>query len=141
MTEKRFLDRDVQPDADMISALIGREVQPVWGSVNTYLEEQFSDFVPELIFYNPQQGWAIRYRKESQQLCTLFPERGGFSALVTLNPKEEALALEKVDYFNTRLRELLNSSSTLPQGRWLWMHLEDHTDFVSFKLLMEIKQV
>jgi hypothetical protein len=141
MADKRLLDRDTQPDADTISALIGREVLPVWDDVNAYLTGQFPQYEAELFFYNPQHGWAIRYRNESQQLCMLFPERGGFTALVMLNPEEEALALGKVNYFNSRLRELLNSPSTLPQGRWLWMRLEDHTDFVGFKLLMEIKQV
>jgi len=48
--------------------------------------------------------------------------------------------LAKINYFNTRLRGLLTQPSTLPQGRWLWMRIEDHTDFVGFKLLMEIKK-
>lgn len=141
MADKRLLDREIQPDADTITALIGREVLPVWDDVNAYLEKQFPQYDAELFFYNPQHGWGVRYRSESRQLCALFPERGGFTALVMLNPEEEALALGKVNYFNARIRELMNRPSTLPQGRWLWIRLEDHTDFVGFKLLMEIKQV
>jgi len=141
MVDKRLLDREKKPDADIISALIGREVLPVWVDVHAYLETQFPQYAAELFFYNPQYGWGIRYRKESKQLCALFPERGRFTAMIMLNPEEETLALEKINYFNARLRELLNSPSTLPQGRMMWMRLEDHTDFVGFKLLMEIKQI
>jgi len=47
--------------------------------------------------------------------------------------------MEKISYFNARIRGLLNQPSTLPQGRWLWMRIEDHTDFVGFKLLLDLK--
>lgn len=140
MTYERFLDRDEQPDQDLIRKAIGREGLPVWDDVAAYLERQFPDFEPELIFYSAQHGWALRYRREAQQLCLLFPERGAFSALITLNPEEDELALEKINFFNARLRDLFFRPSTLPQGRWLWMRLEDHTDFVGFRLLLDIKK-
>jgi hypothetical protein len=140
MAYERLLDRDEQPDSDLIRKTIGREALPVWDDVAAYLEKHFPEYEPELMYYSAQHGWALRYRKESRQLCALFPERGAFTALIMLNPEEDALALDKISYFNTRIRELLNRPSSLPQGRWLWMRLEDHTDFVGFKLLMEIKK-
>jgi hypothetical protein len=140
MAYERLLNRDDQPDREKIRKTIGREVLTVWDDVIAYLEENFSDYIPELMYYSAQHGWALRYRKESRQLCVLFPERGAFTALIMLNPEEDAQALEKINYFNTRLRGLLNLPSSLPQGRWLWMRLEDHTDFVGFRLLMEIKK-
>ncbi len=140
MAYERLLDRETQPENDLIRQTIGREVLPVWDDVKGYLETAFPEFTSEVIYYSAQHGWALRYRREACQLCTLFPERGAFTALVTLNPEEDALALEKINFFNTRIRGLLNCPSTLPQGRWLWMRLEDHTDFVGFKLLMEIKK-
>jgi len=141
MAEKRFLSQDEQPGEEQIHEKIGREVLPIWADVTAYLKTHFMDFETEWIYYNAQQGWALRYRRGAQQLCLLFPERGAFTALITLNPEEEDLALEKINFFNARLRDLLNRPSSLPQGRWLWMKLEDHTDFVGFQLLMEIKQV
>jgi len=140
MAYERLLNRDKTPDCEHIRMLIGGEVLPVWEDVVTYLEEVFPDYAPELIYYSAQHGWAFRYRKQARQICTLFPERGAFTALITLNPQEDQQALEKINYFSTRLRRLLSRPSTLPQGRWLWMRIEDHTDFVGFKLLMEIKK-
>ncbi len=111
----------------------------MWESLLSYLESQFPEYESELIFYNPQHGWGFRYRREAQQLCVLFPERGAFKALVILSPEEEEAAQEKINFFNMRIRELLNQPSTLPQGRWMWIRLEDHTDFVGLRLLLEIK--
>ena len=140
MAAERFFDRDNQPEQEQINKLIGREVLPVWHDVRGYLEGQFPGYEAELIYYSAQHGWGYRYRKEAQAICTLFPERGGFTALITLNPQEEEAALEKFNFFNAKLREILSRPSSVPQGRWLWMRLEDHTDFVGFKLLMDVKQ-
>lgn len=141
MAYERFLDRDITPDDALIKKTIGREVFPVWSDTLEFLGEHFPDFVHEMVFYNAQHGWGIRYRQETKQLVFLFPERGAFTALVTLNPDEEARVSDKVNYFNNRMRELLNQPSALPQGRWLWARIEDHTDFVSLKLLLDLKMV
>jgi hypothetical protein len=74
-------------------------------------------------------------------LVALFPERGAFSALVILSPEEDEKALEKINYFNAKFREELNKISSLPQGRWFWARIEDHTDFVGLKLLLGIKRL
>jgi hypothetical protein len=139
MAYERLLDRDQQPDEELIQKTIGREVLPVWREVRAYIEENFPAYSTELIYYNPQHGWALRYRRDAEQLCTLFPERGAFSALIILSPEEETLAQEKINFFNARIRELLSRPSTLPQGRWLWLRLEDHTDCVGLRLLLENK--
>jgi hypothetical protein len=140
MAYERLLNREEQPDREQIGETIGREVLPVWEDVIAYLNRSFPEYTHEWFYYSAQHGWALRYRKESRQLCALFPERGAFTTLIMLNPEEDAQALEKINYFNTRIRGLLSRPSSLPQGRWLWMRLEDHTDFMGFKLLMEIKK-
>ncbi len=139
MTDERLLDRNIAPTPDLVRQMIGGEVLPVWEDLNHYLQTQFLQYDSEWVFYNPQHGWGLRYRSGSQQLCMLFPERGGFTALLTLSPEEDQAAMEKISYFNARIRGLLNQPSTLPQGRWLWMRIEDHTDFVGFKLLLDLK--
>lgn len=139
MAAAQFVDRNLQPDQELIRKTIGREVLPVWDSLFAYLQNNYSAYEAELIFYNPQRGWGFRFRKEAQQLCVLFPERGSFKVLITLTPEEEEAAYEKINFFNGRIRELLNQPSALPQGRWLWIRLEDHTDFVGVRLLLEIK--
>jgi hypothetical protein len=141
MAHERFLDREQQPDQTLIRKTIGREVMPVWDDIIGFLDQQFPEYETEMVYYNTQQGWALRYRKEAQQLVMLFPERGAFTALVTLTPEEDALALEKINYFNARFRGLLNCPSTLPQGRWLWVRIEDHTDFVGLRWLLELKKI
>ncbi len=139
MAYERFLDRDNPPDEALIEKTIGREVSPVWLDTHCYIEHTFPEFVAEMVFYNVQHGWGVRYRQEARQLVMLFPERGAFTALVMLNPEEEACVMEKINFFNDRIRDILNQPSGLPQGRLLWCRIEDHTDFVGLKLLLEQK--
>lgn len=139
MAYARLLERENPPDDVLIRKTIGREVLPVWDDVLEFLSRSFPSFEVEQLFYSAQHGWAWRYRKGSDQLLLLFPERGAFSALITLSPEEESQAMAKINYFNNRIREALNQPSAIPQGRWLWLRLEDHTDFVGLQLLLEIK--
>ena len=141
MTDDRMLDREADPSPELIRKVIGREVYPVWEDVTRFLQDRYPAFEPELIFYNAQHGWGLQYRKDAQRLCLLFPERGGFTALLTLNPEEEDAALGKIDFYNARIRALLNQPSALPQGRWLWLRIEDHTDFVGLQLLLDTKNL
>ncbi len=69
------------------------------------------------------------------------PGARGFFSLVILSPEEDERALDKINYFNTKFREQLNTISSLPQGRWLWVRIEDHTDFVGLRLLLDFKRL
>ena len=140
MAHERFLDRKVQPDQAMINTQIGDMVLSVWNDVTDHLKRNFPGCQSEMIYYSPQHGWGIRYRHGAALLCTLFPERGAFTALITLDPQEDAVALDKINFFNMRIREILNQTSSLSQGRWLWIQIEDHTDFVGFKMLLDLKK-
>ena len=140
MAYERFLDREIMPDQQMIHNQIGEMVLSVWEDVINHLQRIFTGCHSEMIYYNRQHGWGIRYRHNATLLCTLFPERGAFSALITLDPKEETKALDKINFFNAHIREMLNQSSTLSQGRWLWIRIEDHTDGVGLKMLLDLKE-
>jgi hypothetical protein len=139
MFQGQFTDRNNPPNQDLIHETIGQEVSPVWIDTIGYLAKAFPGYESELMYYNPQRGWGIRYRKESQQLVMLFPEKHRFTAMLTLNPDEVELAQAKIHFFNTRIRELLNQIASTSEWGMVWLRLEDHTDFVGLKLLLEIK--
>ena len=141
MAYERLLDREQTPDEELIRKALGREVFPVWEDSIRFLGEHFPDYESETVYYNIQHGWALRYRKEAQQLVMLFPERGAFTALIILNSEENERVMARINYFNTRIRALLSEPSTLPQGRWLWVRIEDHTDFVGLTWLLEQKDL
>jgi hypothetical protein len=83
----RMTDKSHKPSGEEMVEFIGEPAKQAWGAMQRFLEEHY-DFVPETVFYGEKYGWTVRYRKSGKTLCSLFPERGGFTVLVVLGGKE-----------------------------------------------------
>ena len=136
MPYERMLDKDHQPTDREISKTIG-DTAP-WLELKQYIESSYA-FAPELADYG-KHGWTIRYRKSGKTLCSLFPEKGAFTALVVLGKKEAEKALSMMDQFNTSVRKLLDNAEQLHDGRWLWIRVRKQSDISSIKELLKLKR-
>ncbi len=67
-------------------------------------------FKPETVFYGNKYGWTVRYRKSGCTLCSLFPEKGSFTVLITLGKKESELVLSMKDVLSSRIFNLIQES-------------------------------
>ena len=136
MSYERMIDKVHQPTDREILKTIGDTA--LWLELRQYLESAY-DFSPELVDYG-KYGWTIRYRKSGKTLCSLFPERGAFTALVVLGKKEAEKALSMMDQFNENVRGSLNDAEQLHDGRWLWIRVRKHSDINSIKNLLRLKR-
>ena len=87
-----------------------------------------------------KHGWTIRYRKSGKTLCSLFPEKGAFTALVVLGKKEAEKAFSMMDQFNASVRKLLDDAEQLHDGRWLWIRVRKQSDIDSIEELLKLKR-
>ena len=136
MSYERMLDKDHQPTDREILKTIG-DTAP-WLELKQYLESSY-DFASELVDYG-KHGWTIRYRKSGKTLCSLFPEKGAFTALVVLGKKEAEKALSMMDQFNASVRKLLDDTEQLHDGRWLWIRVRKQSDIDSIEELLKLKR-
>jgi hypothetical protein len=136
MSYERMLNKDHQPTDREILKTIGDTVP--WLELKQYLESSY-DFVRELVDYG-KHGWTIRYRKSGKTLCSLFPEKGAFTALVVLGKKVAEKALSMMDQFNASVRKLLDDAEQLHDGRWLWIRARKQSDINSIKELLKLKR-
>ena len=67
MAYERFLDRETQPEPELVRKAIGREVLPVWDDVAAYLARAFPEYPPEL---EPREhrGPLEKYRSPAQNV-------------------------------------------------------------------------
>ena len=137
MNYERMLDKEHQPSEEEILNTIGQTA--AWLNLRQYIEENY-DFAPELVFYGKKYGWTIRYRKSGKTLCSLFPERGAFSALVVLGKKEAGKALAMLDEFSPGLRAVLQGTEQLHDGRWLWIRVSSIDTANDIKELLRLKR-
>ena len=77
------LDPSAAPDLETCEAYVDN---PFWGELRTYLERAY-DTAPVWEYSRcVPTGWNIKYRKGGRGLCTLYPMRGYFTALVVIGP-------------------------------------------------------
>ena len=91
-----MLDKTRKPDSKEIISFIGDQVDTKWLEMEDFLKTHY-DFKPETVFYGNKYGWTVRYRKSGRTLCSLFPEKGSFTVLITLGEKESDLVLSMKD--------------------------------------------
>ena len=137
MSYERMLDGEHQPTEQEILDTIGQAT--AWLNLRQYIEQNYN-FVPELVFYGKKYGWTIRYRKSSKTLCSLFPEKGAFTALVVLGRKEAEKALSVLEEFGPRVRKLLEGTEQLHDGRWLWIRVLSEGEAEDIQELLRVKR-
>ncbi|MFW9916134.1 MAG: DUF3788 domain-containing protein [Candidatus Thorarchaeota archaeon] len=135
----RMMDKTHQPTEEEILSYIGEEARAAWAEIIQFIEDHY-DFVPETVFYGAKYGWTIRYRKSGKTLCSFFPEKGGFTALITLGKNEAQKALTIREELSPQTRALLEGTKQLHDGRWLWIRLLTTSDTEDIKKLLQIKR-
>lgn len=135
----RMTDKARKPTEEEMIAFIGEPAKEAWREIRQFLKDRY-DLVPETLFYGAKYGWTIRYRKGGKTLCSLFPEKGGFTVLIVLGRKESEKALLIRDELSSKIRNLLGDTEQLHDGRWLWIRLLTTSDTEDVKKLLHIKR-
>lgn len=136
MPYDRIIRKEGEPTDAEILDMIGNTTH--WFELRQYLESSY-DFAPEL-FNGGKHGWAIRYRKSGKTLCNLIPEKGAFTVLVVLGKKEVEKALAIADKLNKNVRQHLENTEQLHDGRWLWIRVRKQGDVKSIVELLKAKR-
>jgi len=136
---RRMIDKARKPTEEEMVSFIGEPAKEAWLEIRQFLEDRY-DLEPETLFYGVKYGWTIRYRKGGKTLCSLFPEKGGFTVLIVLGRKESEKALLIRDELSSKIRKLLGNTEQLHDGRWLWIRLLTASDADDVKKLLQIKR-
>ena len=132
-------DEARKPTEQEILSFIGESATEAWQEIRRFVEESYS-LEPETMFYGKKYGWTVRYRKSGKTLCSLFPEKGGFTALIVLGKKESEKLLSTKDEMSSRIQKLFEKTEQLRDGRWLWIRLLTKSDTDDVKKLLHIKR-
>ena len=112
----RMIDKTRKPSEEEMVCFIGERARNAWLEIRRFIEDRY-DLVPETVFYGAKYGWTVRYRKGGKTLCSLFPEKGGFTVLIVLGKKESEKALSIRDELSSKIQKLLENTEQLHDGR------------------------
>jgi len=113
---------------------------PLWKELNNYLDGSCG-CKPEISYnlYTEQRCWNVEYHRSGCTLCTLFPEKNYFIAMVVLNSSDEQQANELLPKLTEYVRGLYNSTCRTPLGRWLLIRVTDRKILSDVVSLLHVK--
>lgn len=106
-----------KPKWEEISAYVD---SPEWEKLCGFLETTYG--VSPLIEYSVcsgAPGWNVKYKKSSRSLCTIYPEKGHFTCLVSIGRKEAVEAELILNTCTPYLQNLYENTRLFNGSRWL----------------------
>ena len=126
-----------QPSLGEIAAYID---SPLWGNLCSWAETTYS-IAPKVEHStcSGAPGWNVKYKKGGRALCTLYPDDGAFTAMVTIGSKEAAEAELLLPTCSDYLRDLFARTSLFNGGRWLMIRVTDARVLEDVKTLIRLR--
>ena len=108
----------------------------LWDELCSHLEKNYA--VSPKICYSScsgAPGWNVKYQKSGRALCTLYPDEGFFTCLVSVGGREAQAAELLMSDFTETVRNLYLSAKPYNGGRWLMIPV------TSPEILNDVKQL
>jgi len=136
---QRMLDKTVEPTEEDMLNTIGVQAANAWSDIHAFLRANY-DHVPVKKHWGKKHGWAIQCRKSNKTLATLAPETGAFTALLIFGKKEVGKIAEQADQISGAVMEMIDNTTQLHDGKWVFIRLADDTYVDDIKKLINIKR-
>jgi hypothetical protein len=111
-----------------------------WREMICFLEGEFKA-KPQIAYSvcSGKPGWNVKYKKSGKALCTLYPEKDGFVALVVLGQGDRAaFDLNRREYCSY-ITGLYDKATLFNGTKWLMINVTDERIFEDVKMLIEMK--
>ncbi len=109
--------KENKPEFEEISSYVESQV---WDELCKFIEDTYMVFPSiEYSTCSGAPGWNVKYKKSSRALCTLYPNKGYFTCLVSIGRKEAPEAEFILSSFSDYLQELYKNTSVFNGSRWL----------------------
>ena len=126
-----------QPTLEEIANFIA---SPLWGELCAWAEQTYQiEPKVEHSTCSGAPGWNVKYKKGGRALCTLYPDEGQFTALVSVGVKEAPEAELLLPTCSNYIRELFARTQTFNGGRWLMIRVTDPAVLEDVKKLVRLR--
>ncbi len=135
-----ILDSSYVPEFQEITAYIEEPGRGLWQDFNGYVQESFKAS-PKIMYSicSGKPGWNVKYQVSSKALCTLYPEKDGFIALVVIT-LDLVPIIEAMDGdFEREVMEMVLSSKPFNGTKWLMIKVDREAVLNNVKQLLQMK--
>ncbi|HYE82294.1 MAG TPA: DUF3788 domain-containing protein [Clostridia bacterium] len=141
MVEKDLiLDANHMPTYDEIGEYINLPARELWRQFNHFVQERYKTS-PKIMYSvcSGKPGWNVKYQKSGKSLCTLYPEKDCFTALIVITldllPVIEALAEELTE----EVINIVRGARPFNGTKWLMLKVENDSALKDVKQLLLLK--
>lgn len=129
--------KDKQPTMEEIHAFIE---SPLWNGLCDWTETAYRvEPKVEYSVCSGAPGWNVKYKAGGRALCTLYPEAGAFTALVTIGAKEAAEAELMLPTCTEEIRALYTQTRVFNGARWLMIRVTSEQVLEDVKALIRLR--
>ena len=134
-------NRDKEPDMSSIKDYIEGEAKIMWQNLIADIEGAFQA-KPKITFSvcAAKPGWNVKYKKSGKALCTLYPEKEGFVALVVLGVMDMALFDAVRQGYTAYINKLYDDVKLFNGTKWLMINVSDPKIADDVLKLMHLKR-
>lgn len=137
MNWNQTYSKSVEPTLEDIDSFVNSSL---WRELCNYLEQSYHVLpIVEHSICSGAPGWNVKYRKNGRALCTLYPDEGSFTALVTIGTREAAEAELLQNTFSDYMRNLYAHTMEHNGTKWLMIRVDDDTILSDAKTLIALR--
>jgi hypothetical protein len=135
-----ILDGSHIPSYDEIVEYIELPARELWRQFNHFVGDRYKA-LPKIMYSSccAKPGWNVKYQKSGKSLCTLYPEKDGFTALIVVTldllPVIEALTEELTKDIVATIKRAKPFNGTL----WLMLKVDSESALKDVKQLLLLK--
>lgn len=135
-----ILDKSYEPSSEELASYLECTAQKMWRELTSFIEKSFQ--AKAQIAYSVcsgKPGWNLKYKKSGKALCTLYPEKEFFIALVVLGQEDRALFDVVSTDYDSYIRDLYENSRLFNGTKWLMINVTDESILDDVKNLIKLK--
>lgn len=127
-----------KPSLEIISAYVK---SPLFERLCKHVETEYqSKPVLEYSRCSMQYGWNVKYKKAGRTLCTLYPMKGYFIALIVIGDREQTETEWMLPSFTEYLQQLYHETKTGMGQKWLMINVTDDAVLEDVKRCIAIRR-
>lgn len=135
-----ILDGSREPSDEELLGYMDNPVKKLWKGINDFIQEKYKTS-PKMAYSkcSGKPGWNRKYKKSGKSLCTLYPEKGGFVALIVI--LQDSLPVVEAMYpdFEKEVVDVITSAQPLNGTFWLMVPVKNSRALENVKDLLVLK--
>lgn len=135
-----IMDKTHEPSMEEIALYIEADARQIWQKMLSFIEMNFKA-KPQITYSlcSGKPGWNVKYKKNGKALCTLYPEKDGFIALVVLGQDDRmGFDMTREEYCDY-ITDLYDKCTLFNGTKWLMIQVTDGSVFDDVQKLIMLK--